>query len=80
LTCERPPAFRASSGLATYFLAAADSMVPGFIRGLYLPGSVALGDFRSHCSDVGFVAVSEHRPDRAELEGLARVHAVAVGR
>src|SRR5688572_12170643 len=60
--------------LATCFLTVADSIVPGLIQGLYLTGSVALGDFLSHCSDVDFVAVSEHRPDRAELDGLAVAH------
>jgi hypothetical protein len=67
------------ASLATCFLTAVDSIVPGLIRGLYLTGSVALGDFRSHCSDVDFVAVSEHRPDRAELDGLASAHGVVVG-
>jgi hypothetical protein len=63
------------SGLTSSFLAAADPVVPGFIQGLYLTGSVALGDFHSHCSDVDFVAVSEDSPDDAQLEGLAAVHA-----
>jgi hypothetical protein len=62
------------SALTSSFLAAADSMVPGFIEGLYLTGSVALGDFFCDCSDVDFVAVSERRPDDAELKGLAAVH------
>jgi hypothetical protein len=63
------------SELTTSFLTAADRMVPGFIQGLYLTGSVALGDFHSHCSDIDFVAVSEGRPDDVQLEGLAAVHA-----
>jgi hypothetical protein len=32
-------------------------------------GSVALGNFFCHCSDVDFVAVLEHRPDDAESSG-----------
>ena len=81
LSRERPPRVPSEvAGLVRCFLTAADSMLPGLIRGLYLTGSVALGDFRSHCSDVDFVAVSEHRPERAELEGLARVHGVVVAR
>jgi hypothetical protein len=66
------------ASLTTCFLTAADAIVPGLVRGLYMTGSVALGDFRSHCSDVDFVAVSENRPDGAELEGLASVHGVVV--
>jgi hypothetical protein len=62
------------SALTDCFLTAADSIVPGFVQGLYLTGSVALNDFRSHCSDVDFVAGSGHRPDHAELRGLAAVH------
>ena len=78
---DQPPNVPAEvEHLAACFLTAADSTVPGLIQGLYLTGSVALGDFRSHCSDVDFVAVSEHRPDRAELNGLAAAHEAVVRR
>lgn len=74
---EQPPsALGEVEALATCFLSAADAVVPGLIQGLYLTGSAALGDFRRHSSDVDFVAVSEHRPDGAELQGLAAVHAM----
>jgi hypothetical protein len=53
-------------------------MLPGLVQGLYLTGSVALGDFLDHCSDVDFVAVLGHRPDEAELDGLATAHRVIV--
>src|SRR3712207_5710617 len=57
------------------FLEAADAEVPALVEGLYLVGSVALGDFRPHRSDIDFVAVMARRPDAASLRALERVHA-----
>ncbi|AWI89803.1 DNA polymerase subunit beta [Methylobacterium sp. DM1] len=45
------------------------------LRGLYLVGSVALGDFRSGRSNIDFVALLEEAPGVAETDALARVHA-----
>ena len=57
------------------YLAEVDEEVPGLVEGLYLTGSVALGDFRPHESDVDFVAVTARRPDERSLAGLERAHA-----
>ncbi|MEV7012045.1 aminoglycoside adenylyltransferase domain-containing protein [Streptosporangium sp. NPDC051022] len=54
------------------YLELADRHVPGLVGGLYLQGSIALGDYRPGKSDIDFVAVVDERPD-AEL--LRRVHA-----
>lgn len=54
------------------YLAMVDAEAPGLVEGLYLEGSVALGDFRPHASDVDFVAVTASPPDTAALH---RVHA-----
>lgn len=62
------------------YLNAADRAVPGLVEGLYLEGSVALGDFRPHTSDVDFVAVTAQRPDPAAIAALERVHALMRGR
>ncbi len=56
------------------FLEAVDAEAPGLVEGLYLVGSVALGDFRPHRSDIDFVAVTASRPDAARLAALERVH------
>lgn len=45
------------------------------LRGLYLVGSVALGDFRPGRSDIDFVALLEGPAEAAETLALARVHA-----
>ncbi|HEV2543871.1 MAG TPA: aminoglycoside adenylyltransferase domain-containing protein [Methylobacterium sp.] len=45
------------------------------LRGLYLVGSVALGDFRSGRSNIDFVALLEGAPGAAQTDALARVHA-----
>jgi hypothetical protein len=57
------------------YLIAVDRVVPGLITGLYLTGSVALGDYHEGISDVDFIAVVAHHPDADELDALARVHA-----
>lgn len=44
------------------------------IEGLYLTGSVALGEFRPHTSDIDFVAITATRPSGASLAALARAH------
>jgi hypothetical protein len=61
--------------LATAYLDLVDAEVPGLVVGLYLTGSVALGEFRPRRSDVDFVAVLAARADEAALAALGRVHA-----
>src|SRR5687768_11966485 len=62
---------------ATY-LELADRHAPGLVQGLYLQGSVALGDYRPGVSDIDFVAVVSGTPDVRALEvihaELRRVH------
>jgi hypothetical protein len=62
---------------ATY-LELADRHAPGLVQGLYLQGSVALGDFQPGVSDIDFVAVVSRDPDPRDLRavhaGLRRVH------
>jgi hypothetical protein len=60
--------------LTDFFLSEVDTLAPGLVQGLYLVGSVALGDFQAHSSDVDFVAVSEERANETEVQGLARAH------
>lgn len=56
------------------YLCAADEAAPGVVSGLYLTGSVALGDFQTHTSDVDFVAVTDRPLDGDGLARLERVH------
>jgi hypothetical protein len=48
---------------------------PGLIRGLYLVGSVALGEFRPWTGDVDVLAVTAVPPDAPASAALARVPA-----
>jgi aminoglycoside adenylyltransferase-like protein/nucleotidyltransferase-like protein len=57
------------------YLNAVDAATPGLVTGFHLTGSVALGDYRPHCSDIDFIAVVAHQPDAGELAALAHVHA-----
>ncbi|MEO3809200.1 aminoglycoside adenylyltransferase domain-containing protein [Sphaerisporangium sp. B11E5] len=56
------------------YLEDVDAQAPGLVEGLYLVGSVALGDFRPRVSDVDFVAVTSVRLDDPALATLAGVH------
>ncbi|GJE28907.1 nucleotidyltransferase domain-containing protein [Methylobacterium organophilum] len=59
--------------LATYLERLAEEHVPA-PRGLYLVGSIALGDFRPGASDIDFVAILDEAPSTETSERLARVH------
>src|SRR5262245_19888407 len=57
------------------YLPLVDAALPGVVEGLYLHGSIALGDFCADRSDVDFVAVCPARPAEDAVAGLAQVHA-----
>jgi hypothetical protein len=57
------------------YLALVDAAAPGLVEGLYLVGSVALGDFHPRTSDVDFIAVSSAPVDEVSRRALASVHA-----
>ncbi|MGC4880061.1 aminoglycoside adenylyltransferase domain-containing protein [Micromonospora sp. DT43] len=48
----------------------ADEIAPGLVQGLYLQGSIALGDYRAGVSDIDFVAVTARPADPAVLRRL----------
>jgi hypothetical protein len=56
------------------FLGMVDAQVPGLIEGLYFVGSIALNDYRTHRSDIDFVALMAHRPTPDELDTLTHIH------
>lgn len=61
--------------VAEAFLREVDEELPGLVEGLYLTGSVALGDFRPHTSDINFVVVTTERLTPAQHSAVRRVHA-----
>jgi hypothetical protein len=69
---ELHPTVRAVIGA---YLTAVDEAAPGLVEGLYLTGSVALGEFRPRTSDIDFLAVTSKSPDAAAIAGLRRAHA-----
>jgi hypothetical protein len=69
---ELPPSVRA---VTEAYRATVDRLVPGLVTGLYLTGSVALGDYRHGRSDVDFVAVCAQRPDVEAVGALREAHA-----
>lgn len=54
------------------YLDLVDRHAPGLVEGLYLQGSVALGDYRPGVSDIDFVAVTGRAADPA---AVAAIHA-----
>jgi hypothetical protein len=62
------------------YLSLVDAEVPGLVEGLYLVGSIGLGDFRLRSSDIDYVAVTAAPPSPAGVAGLGRVHARLRGR
>lgn len=56
-------------------LDAVDAALPGLIGGLYITGSVVLGDYWPGRSDIDFMAFTERRLTAADVDALATVHA-----
>ena len=61
--------------VAATYLRLVDEEAPGLVEGLYLAGSVALGEFRPHVSDVDFLAVTAKPVVGPDLAALDRAHA-----
>jgi hypothetical protein len=58
-----------ASGICARYLEIADRRAPGAVEGLYLHGSVALGDYRHGVSDIDFVAVTGRPLDTGRRGG-----------
>ncbi len=56
------------------YLRVVQAEAPGLVEGLYLTGSVALGEFRPRTSDIDYLAVTATPPDPAAVAALARAH------
>lgn len=57
------------------YLQAADQALPGYVRGLYVVGSAALGAWQPAVSDVDVVIMTSRPPTGDDLAQLARIHA-----
>lgn len=56
------------------YLGDLDATVPGLVDGVYLTGSVALGDFHPAWSDIDFVTVVHTEPDEMQRVLIADIH------
>jgi hypothetical protein len=56
------------------FLGLIDASAPGLVKGLYLRGSLAFGEYFEGQSDIDFTAVLSARPDADQLTALAAAH------
>jgi hypothetical protein len=66
--------------IVSAYLELVDAEATGLVAGLYLTGSLALGDFRPGQSDIDFVALTAAPVDAPILEHLKRVHATLTER
>ncbi|SCL35222.1 Nucleotidyltransferase domain-containing protein [Micromonospora pallida] len=57
------------------YLAAVDTVLPGFVELLYLTGSIALDAYQPGVSDIDTLIVTSRRPSPEDLAALATVHA-----
>ena len=62
------------------YLAALDAALPGVVRGVYVTGSAALGDWQPGRSDLDIVAVTEGPLGGPQLDALEALHAGLAGR
>jgi hypothetical protein len=69
----------AAATCATY-LEIADRHAPGLVDGLYLQGSIALGDYHAGVSDIDFVAVTNSAPDPRQVRAIHRQLGLRRGR
>jgi hypothetical protein len=60
--------------VARRYLALADERLPGFVTGLYVVGSGALGAFQPGVSDVDTVILTSRTPSEGDLTALAAIH------
>ncbi len=60
--------------IVKHYLQLADRALPGTIAGLYLTGSLALGDYHPGHSDIDFIAVSPVPLSAEELDHVERIH------
>jgi len=56
------------------FVAELGQQLPGFLSALYVQGSIALGAFNPHLSDIDFVAVISRRCTASDIECLTELH------
>ncbi len=56
------------------YIAALEKELPGLMTGFYLHGSIALGAFHSHLSDIDFITVVSRRCTADDIERLKAIH------
>lgn len=61
--------------LTQNYLTKVDAALPGFVRGLYVVGSAALGAWQPGVSDVDTVILTSRAAGADDLDALARLHA-----
>ncbi len=56
------------------YISQVNAQLPGLLRAFYIEGSIALGGFNAHFSDIDFVAILQHRADPTDIETLRHIH------
>ncbi len=62
--------------LLNHYLTLIEQSLPGFMLGFYLHGSIALGAFNEHFSDIDFIATISRVVTADDFERLSQIHHV----
>lgn len=58
----------------TFYLERMNEQQEDLLQGFYLYGSIALGDYYAHCSDIDFIAITEKRLTDSQYACVSNVH------
>ena len=56
------------------YLSLIDQRLPGLVAAFYVIGSIALGEFNEHFSDLDFIAVLRRKAVPSDIENLRQIH------
>jgi hypothetical protein len=59
-----------------HYLALMDQQLPDLLRAFYVEGSIALGGFNEHFSDIDFIATLHHQMLPPEIDALRNIHQI----
>lgn len=58
------------------YISLVNQQLPGLMKAFYIEGSIALGGFNGHFSDIDFVAILNRRATPTEIDTLRNIHKV----
>jgi len=59
-----------------HYLSLLNEQLPDLIKAFYIEGSIALGGFNEHFSDVDFMAILDRHPSSTDIKKLRNIHKI----